>query len=104
MDYDGFKLGLRVSRIGMMTHFPLLTARSHDVNHTNALVEGFSGMCPADKAFIERRAASGCYLKDTALESSAPARKNMKRGKSRPVAKVLFQRAKNRGNSRFSFD
>jgi len=53
MDYYGFKLGLRVSRCGMITHFPLLNARAHDVNHTNALVEGFAGLCPADKGFID---------------------------------------------------
>ena len=53
MDYYGFKLGLRVSQIGMITHFPLLNARSHDVIHTNALVEDFSGLCPADKGFID---------------------------------------------------
>lgn len=53
LDYYGFKLGLRVSPIGMITHFPLLSARAHDVNHTNALVEGFAGLCPADKGFID---------------------------------------------------
>jgi hypothetical protein len=53
LDYYGFKLGLRVSAIGMITHFPLLSARAHDVNHTNALVEGFAGLCPADKGFID---------------------------------------------------
>ncbi len=53
LDYYGFKLGLRVSVQGMITHFPLLSARAHDVNHTNALVEGFAGLCPADKGFID---------------------------------------------------
>jgi len=53
MDYYGFKLGLRVSSVGMITHFPLLNARAHDVTHTNALVEGFVGLCPADKGFID---------------------------------------------------
>ena len=53
LSYYGFKLGLRVSALGMVTHFPLLAARPHDVNHTNALVEGFGGLCPADKGFID---------------------------------------------------
>ncbi len=53
LDYYGFKLGLRVSAQGMIIHFPLLSARAADVNHTNALVEGFSGLCPADKGFID---------------------------------------------------
>ncbi len=35
-DYYGFKLGLRVSRCGMITAAPLLAARPHDVNHTGA--------------------------------------------------------------------
>jgi hypothetical protein len=51
MDYYGFKPGLRVSATDMITHFPLLNARAHDVNHTNSLVEGFNGLCPADKGF-----------------------------------------------------
>ena len=53
LDYYGFKLGLRVSQAGMITHFPLLNARAHDVNHLNTLVEGFTGLCPADKGFID---------------------------------------------------
>jgi hypothetical protein len=53
LDYYGFKLGLRISALGMITHFPLLNARAHDVNHINALVEGFTGLCPADKGFID---------------------------------------------------
>ena len=53
LSYYGFKLGLRVSPIGMITHFPLLSARAHDVTHTTALVEGFAGLCLADKGFID---------------------------------------------------
>jgi hypothetical protein len=53
LSYYGFKLGLRVTLSGMITHYPLLAARPHDVNHTEALVEGFSGLAPADKGFID---------------------------------------------------
>ena len=53
MNYYGFKLGLRISRIGMITHFPLLSARTHDVHHLGSLIEGFSGTVPADKGFID---------------------------------------------------
>ena len=53
LDYYGFKLGLRVTLAGMITHYPLLAARPHDVNHTEALVEGFCGLAPADKGFID---------------------------------------------------
>jgi hypothetical protein len=53
LSYYGFKLGLRVTLSGMITHYPLLAARPHDVNHTEALVEGFRGLAPADKGFID---------------------------------------------------
>jgi len=53
LHYYGFKLGLRVTLAGMITHYPLLAARPHDVNHTEALVEGFTGVVPADKGFID---------------------------------------------------
>jgi Transposase DDE domain len=77
LDYYGFKLGLRVSQIGMITHFPLLNARSHDVNHTNALVEGFKGLCPADKGFIDPfRQPLLCERYGVRIVT--PARKNMK--------------------------
>jgi len=51
LDYYGFKLGLRISRCGMITHYPLLAARPHDLNHLETLVEGFCGLVPADKGF-----------------------------------------------------
>jgi len=54
LDYYGFKLGLRISRSGMITHFPLLNARAHDVNHLGILIEGFSGIVPADKGFLDQ--------------------------------------------------
>ncbi len=53
LHYYGFKLGLRVTLAGMITHYPLLSARSHDVTHTEALVEGFTGLVPADKGFLD---------------------------------------------------
>lgn len=52
LHYYGFKLGLRISRCGMITHFLLLAARPHDINHLEGLVEGFHGIVPADKGFI----------------------------------------------------
>ncbi|HSK74133.1 MAG TPA: transposase [Pyrinomonadaceae bacterium] len=53
LNYYGFKLGLRITRSGMITHFPLLSARTHDTNHLGALIEGFSGTVPADKGFLD---------------------------------------------------
>ena len=77
MDYYGFKLGLRVSALGMITHFPLLSARAHDVTHTNALVEGFSGLCPADKGFIDPF-RQPLLLDRYGVKIVTPARSNMK--------------------------
>jgi hypothetical protein len=54
LDYYGFKLGLRVARSGMITYFPLLPARPHDIQFLEELVEGFAGTVPpADKGFID---------------------------------------------------
>ncbi len=76
LDYYGFKLGLRVSPIGMITHFPLLNARAHDVNHLNALVESFSGLCPADKGFIDSF-RQPLLLDRYGVKIVTPARSNM---------------------------
>jgi Transposase DDE domain len=53
LDYYGFKLGLRISRWGMIIHYPLLPARPHDIRLLADLVEGFAGLAPADKGFID---------------------------------------------------
>lgn len=53
LDYYGFKLGLRIARSGMITHCPLLSARTHDINHPGSLIEGFSGTVLADKGFLD---------------------------------------------------
>jgi Transposase DDE domain len=53
LDYYGFKLGLRIARSGMITHYPLLPARPHDIRLLDELVEGFTGLVPADKGFID---------------------------------------------------
>lgn len=76
LDYYGFKLGLRVSRCGMITAAPLLPARAHDVNHTGALVEGFGGLVPADKGFWDpfRQAL---YQQCQGVRLIVPVRRNM---------------------------
>ena len=53
LHYYGFKLGLRITRCGMITHFPLLPARPHDIPLLDDLTEGFRGVLPADKGFID---------------------------------------------------
>jgi len=53
LDYYGFKLGLRIARCGMIISFLLLPARPHDIRLLDDLVEGFAGLVPADKGFID---------------------------------------------------
>jgi len=53
LDYYGFKLGLRITRCGMIIHYPLLPARPHDIRLLDDLVENFTGLVPADKGFID---------------------------------------------------
>lgn len=53
LDDYGFKLGLRSARGGMIISFPLLPARPHDMRLLDDLVEGFAGLVPADKGFID---------------------------------------------------
>jgi len=90
MDYYGFKLGLRVSSIGMITHFPLLSARAHDVNHTNALVEGFRGLCPADKGFIDPW-RQPLLLDRYGVKIVTPARAHMKEEHPRSLRKFCLR-------------
>ena len=55
MRYYGFKLGLRIARSGMITWYPLFSARPHDVQFLTELVQGYTGIVPADKGFIDAR-------------------------------------------------
>ena len=76
LDYYGFKLGLRISRIGMITNYPLLPARPHDVNFLADLIDNFQGTILADKGFI------GGFVNDIWQERGVriitPVRNNMK--------------------------
>jgi hypothetical protein len=77
LHYYGFKLGLRVSRLGMITSFVLLAARPHDVNHTETLVDGFRQTVLGDKGFIDpfrQSLLEKCY----GTQLIVPKRKNMK--------------------------
>ncbi len=49
----GFKSCLRISRLGMITHCPLLPARPRDIQNIDTLLDGFQGISPADKGFID---------------------------------------------------
>jgi hypothetical protein len=75
LKYYGFKLGLRISRLGMITYFPLLPARSHDIHLMDDLVENFVGTVPADKGFIDQFRQS--LLAEHGVVVITPPRKNM---------------------------
>jgi hypothetical protein len=76
MHYYGFKLGLRISRLGMITHYPLLAARPHDIQSLETLLEGFEGIAPADKGFMDEYRQSLLSERHHILVVT-PARKNM---------------------------
>ena len=77
LHYYGFKLGLRISRCGMILHFPLLEARPHDINHLERLVAGFSGIAPADKGFI-KLALQQPLAQEQGVSVVTPRKKTMK--------------------------
>ena len=76
MHYYGFKLGLRISRLGMITHYPLLAARPHDIQSLDTLLEGFEGLAPADKGFIDEY-RQALLLERHGITVVTPVRKNM---------------------------
>lgn len=84
MDYYGFKLGLRIARNGIITHYCLLSARLHDVQHLGALIEGFQGFVPADKGFLDEY-QQNLWRARQGVEVSTPLRRNMKRENPVPV-------------------
>jgi hypothetical protein len=46
---------LRVTRCGLITHYPLLAARPHDIQSLAPLVEGYAGgILAADKGFMDQ--------------------------------------------------
>jgi len=77
LHYYGFKLGLRISRCGMITHFPLLAARPHDINSLEVLVEDFHGIAPADKGFIALPLQQQ-LAQEQGVSVVTPRKKNMK--------------------------
>lgn len=77
LHYYGFKLGLRISRAGMIIHYPLLSARPHDSQLLDDLIAGFEGVVPADKAF-EGGFRREHLARKRHVELVVPARKGMK--------------------------
>ncbi len=76
MHYYGFKLGLRISRVGMIIHYPLLPARPHDSQLLDDLIAGFEGVLSADKAFLDAFRQEN-LAKKRRVELIVPTRKNM---------------------------
>lgn len=76
LHYYGFKLGLRISRAGMIIDYPLLPARPHDGYLLDDLIASFEGVVPADKGFVDAfRQQELARKRHVALVT--PARKNM---------------------------
>jgi hypothetical protein len=90
MHYYGFKLGLRISRIGMITHYPLLSARPHDIQSLDTLLEGFEGLAPADKGFID--AFRHALLSERhGITVVTPPRKGMTTDLPKPLLKYCYR-------------
>jgi len=86
LHYYGFKLDLRISRLGMITHYPLLAARPHDINSLDTLLEGFEGLVSADKGFID--AYRHAFLSERhGIIVVTPVRKNMQTDLPKPLLK-----------------
>ena len=78
MYYYGFKLGLRISQLGMITHYSLLSARPHDIQSIDTLLEGFEGIAPADKGFIDEH-RQALLRERQGIFVVTPQRKNMEK-------------------------
>ena len=74
--YYGFKLGVRISRLGMITHYTLLPARPHDIQLLDDLLAGFSGVAIGDKGFIDAVRQQELANKRS-VELLTPTRRNM---------------------------
>jgi hypothetical protein len=85
--YYGFKLGLRISRVGMIIAYPLLPARPHDSQLLDDLIAGFEGVLPADKGFIDAVRQQTLASKRH-VELVVPARKNMVIKPPLPILKI----------------
>jgi len=87
LHYYGFKLGVRVSRIGLITFASLLPARPHDVNFTEELVSGFGKTVLGDKGFLDPFRQE--LLNDRyGTQLIVPKRKNMKNQDEIPIDKI----------------
>jgi hypothetical protein len=96
LHYYGFKLGLRCSRLGMITFAALLPARPHDVNFTEELVNACGHTILGDKGFLDPFRQQ--LLEDRyGTRLIVPKRKNMKEQNAQPIDKItakLFRKVR----------
>lgn len=76
LHYYGFKLGLRISQLGMITQYALLPARPHDVQLLDDLLAGFTGVALGDKGFLDALRQQELAAKRS-IELLTPTRRNM---------------------------
>jgi hypothetical protein len=84
--YFGFKLGVRISPIGMITHYALLPARPHDLHVLDDLLAGFAGVALGDKGFINAFRQQELANKRS-IELLTPSKRNM----TAPLPPFLFR-------------
>ena len=101
-DY-GFKMGLRIARAGMIVHYPLLPARSHDLPLLDDLLEEFQGVVLADKGLIDGFRQLE-LAKKKAVELLTPAAQKHECTPSRPCRPLQQAQAQAGRNRRFSSD
>ena len=80
----GFKLGLRISQLGMIIQYHLLPARPHDIQSMDTLPEEFKGTAPADKGFIDEQ-RQAFMLDRHGIPVVTTPRKNMKNTLPEPL-------------------
>jgi Transposase DDE domain len=85
--YYGFKLGLRISPLGMITHYALLPARPHDIQLLDDLLAGFTGVALGDKGFINTLRQQELANK-RCIELLTPTRRNMARHLPPPLQRL----------------
>lgn len=93
LHYYGFKMGLRISRAGMIVHYALLPARPHDLQLLNDLIAGYQGVLLADKGFIDDFRQHE-LAKKKGVELITPPRKNMKARLPAPIRRFSKRRRK----------
>jgi hypothetical protein len=94
LHYYGFKLGLRITRTGMIVGYALLPARPHDSQLLDDLVAAFEGIAVGDKGFIDSARQDELPQRRN-LFLATPTRKNMKQQAS-PVVRTLCRRWRKR--------